>query len=1186
MFLFYHSKQTSIPDNASYYKGILFEELLKEFLNERGYDVTLRITKNGAEYDIDGKDRTTGFKIIGEAKAYSEKITIEKFSAFIGKFNPLGIDTSDIRGLFLSTSHLTPEAKEFYTKIREKKDSVIVIAGGELFENIKKEFNLVASINLQNRLTRQRYVIRTDGILMSDLGKFLVLICSSPESVNPSFFLLVNQNGDEISDDKFILKIKQNVKDFKDLSYIKINDRNDFRFERKIERGLLVGNSWIDYRLPAAPQCFVGRESICTEIFDHIENDSQQNIIQIKSRSGEGKSSLLSFLDMNFSKKNIHTELHDARDIKSILNIFVIVQRFTNSSFLPNNFEDVEKQIETLYGSKKINKAVIMIDQFESTFTNPDVFNAYENLISIIFNYRTKIYLILARKSDQLTTYDDREISINKINSLSISLELVDFNKVEAKTLIEKINEDSNNRISNEVKSYVLGFASGFPWLLKRTMAHIIKMIGLGSTQKELLDRSLRLEDLFNEELRGLEENEKGFLKRIANFLPATIDELEYKFNEDRLFRKKIDKLTTGKLLRLTGETYDTYNDVFKEYLRTGKIPEYHPPNIYRISPNSVLRLFHDLIVSRKPVFPIEDIQELSRTTKGYSFNLIKELSNLNLFKSSVENYWEIPEIVKDFYKGNRLGEYIRNQLIENDLVIKLKNHLEVKKTLTIQTLPDFLSELFPFIEANEKTWVAYSNFLINWLELTKIIVIGQNDELYIPLEEREKIIEELGNLIDVYPSGRRYNAEFFPTTSFKNVEDCFLLISNDITQIKNADQKALTDLKNGGWLINNALNVKSLDELKKQAVERIKTENHNKIWQAAENEEFLFETFKESFGESYSEETNKWHLRKLVNWGKSLGIIPARRYKYFERKHKLESQKTLRKREAKNALPQELKVKKKLLSEFVWDTHYKELGTYINKNKDSCVPRNGSTKTLGYWVTGIRTKRKRKLLSEEKIDLLNQINFDWDPIKNIWDKRYRDLLRFKEEYGHTHVPKDYDDKLHFWVKNQRSNIYRGSISPEQKELLLKIGVLDKYTPTQTALIPLDTMNLLNEFHSKHGHINVPQLDKEYKNLGRWINDQRVMRKRGKIKKERETLLEEMGIVWDTKENNWEKKLSELEKFYIKSGHFNVPRRDRDFPGLGKWVYDLRSNRPSAGRLKKLLKIGFDWDKEKLKDKV
>ena len=1182
MFLFYHTNQKS--DNTSHYKGILFEELLKEFLTERGYDVNFyRIKKNSLEYDIEGKDRTTQSEIIGEAKALSIPISAEIFTSFLGKLMIVRLEKEKICGLFLSISRFTAEAHENYLKAKEKY-RIVAITGKELYLDIKEEFCLIPSVSLINKLKHQKYIVLNEYILASDIGKYFVLICSSPNSVVPSYFLILDQDGNEISDDNFILCLKKNIKELSQLTYIKIKEQNKLQIDRTISKGILVGNSWIDFRLPAAPQYFIGRKKICEEIFDHIENNFQENIIQIKSRAGVGKSSLLSFLDQNLSKKNIHTELHDARNIKSILDIFVIVQRFTKSSHLPNDFEDVEKQIEKLYIQDNTLKAVIMVDQFESTFNNPDVYNAYESLINIIFNYRDKIFVILARKSDQLTTYDDSKISLDKINSLSHSFELIDFIKDEAKDLIEKIDEESTKTINSEIKSYVLGFAMGFPYLLKKTMAHIIKMTNLGFTQKELADRSFNLEDLFKEELRELDEIERDYLKRIAHYLPADTNELQHQFKEDTFLLKTLNKLTSVKLLRLTGVTYDTYSDVFKEYLKTEKIPEYHPATIYRLFPNSVLAVFHDLIKNRKTIFPIEDIQDLSKVTKGHAFNLIKELRNLDLVRA-VGEYWEIPKPVLDLYSEESFGEYIRNQIIGNELVIKLINFLAEEKTLTLQTLPCFLSEQFPFIEANDKTWTTYSNILISWLELTQIIVIGSDDNLSIISKESEKINIELGNLTDISLTGRRYKTEYFlPSTSFKNVEECFRVICNDISQIKNANPKAISDLRNGGWLSNNILNIDNLSEFKKQAIERIETESHDIIWQAAKRGEFLFKIFKETFGEYYSDETNRWRLIKLINWGRSLEIIPHKRYKYTERLRKPENLVIKRPRKAKNLSPRKPKVKKSILSQIVWDNHYKELEAFINKNKHSCVPRNGITKTLGYWVTSLRTKRKRKLLSEEKIDLLNQINFDWDPIKNVWDKRYRDLLKFKEEYGHAYVPRDYDKKLYFWTKNQRMSISRGSITPERKELLLKIGILEKYSPSQTALIPIDTFNLLKEYHSKYGHINVPQKDEVYKSLGRWINDQRVNKMRGKINEERKKILEEMGIVWNIKENNWDKKFKELQRFYNKYGHFNATRKNLDFPGLGKWIYDLkRKENLSDERIRQLSAIGFDWEKEKSK---
>lgn len=69
MFVFYHSKQNT--ENKSFYKGTLFEQLLKEYLEKLGYKVELRKKQNSLEYDIEGTSSVTRRKIIGEAKAHA-----------------------------------------------------------------------------------------------------------------------------------------------------------------------------------------------------------------------------------------------------------------------------------------------------------------------------------------------------------------------------------------------------------------------------------------------------------------------------------------------------------------------------------------------------------------------------------------------------------------------------------------------------------------------------------------------------------------------------------------------------------------------------------------------------------------------------------------------------------------------------------------------------------------------------------------------------------------------------------------------------------------------------------------------------------------------------------------------------------------------------------------------------------
>ncbi|WP_137593502.1 hypothetical protein, partial [Escherichia coli] len=104
--------------------------------------------------------------------------------------------------------------------------------------------------------------------------------------------------------------------------------------KREIVRGLTVGTEWADYRLPAGPTVFVGRTEFIGELLSHIKHNELPHVLQIKSRSGVGKSSLVSFLENKLSMDGVITELHDSRDVKTIYDVFYLVQRFTQSSII------------------------------------------------------------------------------------------------------------------------------------------------------------------------------------------------------------------------------------------------------------------------------------------------------------------------------------------------------------------------------------------------------------------------------------------------------------------------------------------------------------------------------------------------------------------------------------------------------------------------------------------------------------------------------------------------------------------------------------------------------------------------------------------------------------------------------------------------------------------------------------
>ncbi|MFO7989912.1 restriction endonuclease [Rhodohalobacter sp.] len=878
MFLFYDSRQND--SNASYYKGLLFEKLLNDYLSSTGYTVKMRQKRNSLEYDLEGINRATRVQVIGEAKALGNSIRGETLSAFVGKLMPLGIIERKIHGLFLATSSLTPDANDYFRQV--ERFGITCLTGAALEDAIQRELGLPQRETIWKLFESSPYTPQTIHLLATDNGIFLVAISASPDSVAPSFFTLFDSAAREIPDENFLAACKSHIDTLAPLEPVTLNKskKNIIKIDdtRIIPLGLTLGKDWTDYRLPAPPAFYVGRKELIKEIISAIISSSAPRLIQVKSRSGVGKSSTLASIEAHLKELGLSTELHDARDVKSIIDVFAVVRRFTGANENPIDFMEVESQLTTFSENLGNKTAVFMIDQFEATFTKPEVFNAYETLALIFQRIPNRIVFCVARKNDQLTTYDDTKISLERINSFSESFELKDFTKFEAKELLEHINNNAHRRMNRSVLSYVLEFAQGFPWLLKRTMAHILRLTETVQTdQPELIASSLRLNDLFDEELEGLEENEKDYLVRISARLPADYRQLHVLFDEDPLLPQVLDKLTRTRLLRLTGSTYDTYNDVFKEYLVYNKLPEFRQSTLYRIYPGSVVGTFQKAVGAQP--FDIDKLANYLDMSRGSIFNHLREWRHLNLVRLD-NGLWTIPQSVLDVISQGTLGEYLRRQVSSNDIISRILTRVESNSYVRIDSLPEFLKESFPFVEATEQTWKLYANVIKSWLRVLKLADIQEGK--LIPISaDRKEVVRTLGNLVTITRGRRGGYAAFVPTASWHFIESAVEQLLNGNIPSGGELGKAFQDLKNGGWYVENEFQFASLSSFKEDVSEMLNNEPYTELWIAANQNEPLLKTFRKILGTNQADQTLRWRLKKLLNWAKNLDIIPNRRYRY-----------------------------------------------------------------------------------------------------------------------------------------------------------------------------------------------------------------------------------------------------------------------------------------------------------------
>jgi len=141
-----------------------------------------------------------------------------------------------------------------------------------------------------------------------------------------------------------------------------------------------------------------------------------------------------------------------------------------------------------------------------------------------------------------------------------------------------------------------------------------------------------------------------------------------------------------------------------------------------------------------------------------------------------------------------------------------------------------------------------------------------------------------------------------------------------------------------------------------------------------------------------------------------------------------------------------------------------------------------------------------------------------------MWDKRFQDLLQFRQRTGHCQVPFTYveDPSLARWVKRQR---YQYKLRLEGKQCTM--------------------------------------------------TDERVQ------------ALESIGFVWDSQEAAWWDKFADLIQFKSIHSHCNIPSRYSSNPQLSIWVkcqrrqyrffMERKPTNMTRQRIRDLEGIGFQW---------
>jgi superfamily II DNA or RNA helicase len=282
-----------------------------------------------------------------------------------------------------------------------------------------------------------------------------------------------------------------------------------------------------------------------------------------------------------------------------------------------------------------------------------------------------------------------------------------------------------------------------------------------------------------------------------------------------------------------------------------------------------------------------------------------------------------------------------------------------------------------------------------------------------------------------------------------------------------------------------------------------------------------------------------------------------------------------------------------------IWWTSYEKLIDYYKENGDSDVPaRYKKDKSLGTWVVAQRVAKRNNNLSQDRFDLLEELDFSWDPKVKVFDQFCIKLKEFKEKYGHTNVSIINDEfpKLGRWTNKYRvilnngikqSNgdvVYNGAtLKKRQIETLMELGFKTSVRKTKWE----DYYAELKEHYDLYNNTRPNQ--NENFTLYIWCN--KIRKNPEKLTKQQKELLEKINFEFKItskfsiagSNQRWIERLTELQLFFEEHQHFDITQENEDFDGLYKWlVYQRRmfnNKKLGLNRIVELQNIGFDFNK-------
>ena len=230
------------------------------------------------------------------------------------------------------------------------------------------------------------------------------------------------------------------------------------------------------------------------------------------------------------------------------------------------------------------------------------------------------------------------------------------------------------------------------------------------------------------------------------------------------------------------------------------------------------------------------------------------------------------------------------------------------------------------------------------------------------------------------------------------------------------------------------------------------------------------------------------------------------------------------------------------------------------------------------------RNPEKRKRLSEEQVQALNELGMTWRKKSDVqWERGYAAAAAYHKTFGNLNVPTTYQTpdgfRLGRWLCRQRE---RQDMPAAQQAKLDRLGMIwKKADPWE------ERLTLAQSYYHRYGNLEIPA---DYVEngiwLGKWLDQQRqiyIGKQHGKVlSKEQIRALEQIGMCWTGKQERvWQEQYAQARQYFETYGSLRVPANYIASNGkrLDLWIRKQKKaqkdGKLSAEQVQSLKQIGF-----------